>query len=558
MGFRSRGPFESRGLSVAMKNYVPNIGNALTNTARRYSSRIGLTHGDASWTWSELEEGANALAAALVDLGVGRGDRVAIEGHNCREFFEAMYAITRTGGVYVPVNPRSSVAEVVQMVSHADAKVFIVRDEHLEEALLAQAERGGDLDVIVIGSAAFPDRVERWYRHGDLVAKFRGAPTVSVAVDRDDICWQNFTSGTTGVPKGGMNSFGGLYFALLNRLAEVTPGLGIDDRFLCMAWIGHGTGTMTAANTLVGCPMVIPASVSLDPELCWDLIEQHGITSTFTVPTILMRMLRHERAASADCSRLKHIVVTGAAIAAADLDLATEKLGRALIQYFGAVESVGAGTCIRPAEYERDNPARLSVGFSRLGCDALIADENLEPMALGEIGEICLRGPGIFRGFYANAEATAAVFKDGWYLSGDLGYRDADGRIYIAGRKKEMFKSGGLQVYPIEIQNHLSKHEAVEEAHLISLPDSDLGEIGVAVVKLKPGAAIEERALIDHLNERLARFKLPRRIFFADDLPRSANGKVPKKLLVEMLMAGGLLQEGQDVARLPKSAAAAH
>ena len=542
-----------------MKNYVPNIGNALTNTARRYGGQIGLTHGDVSWTWQELESGANALAAALVELGIGLGDRVAIEGHNCREFYEAMYAITRAGGVYVPVNPRSSVAEVIQMVSRADAKVFIVRAEHLEEALRAQQELTGNLDVILIGDAAWPEGAgNRWHRHDDLVKKHWNATTVSVAVDRDDICWQNFTSGTTGVPKGGMNSFGGLYFALLNRLAEVTPNLGTDDRFLCMAWIGHGTGTMTAANTLVGCPMVIPESASLDPELCWDLIEKHGITSTFTVPTILMRLLRHERAATADCSHLKHIVVTGAAIPAADLDLATEKLGSALVQYFGAVEAVGAGTCIRPSEYNRDDPARFSVGFPRLGCDAMILDDKLKPLPAGDIGEICLRGPGIFRGFYANAEATGAVFDDGWYLSGDLGYKDEAGRIYIAGRKKEMFKSGGLQVYPIEIQNHLSKHEAVEEAHLISLPDSDLGEIGIAVVKLKAGASAEERELIQHLNERLARFKLPRRIFFADELPRSANGKVPEKLLIEMLEADGLIRAGQDVARLPRQAAAAH
>jgi fatty-acyl-CoA synthase len=540
-----------------MKNFVPNIGNALTNTARRFGNRIGLTHGSRSWTWMELERGANALAAALVELGVGLGVRVAVEGHNCREFYEAMYAIVRTGGVYVPVNPRSSVAEVVQMVIHADAKVFIVRDEHFEEALKTQQALGGKLDVIVIGDAPLPEgATSRWYRHADLVKKHQDAPTVSVAVDRDDICWQNFTSGTTGAPKGGMNSFGGLYFALLNRLAEVTPGLGVDDRFLCMAWIGHGTGTMTAANTLVGCPMVIPESVSFDPGLCWDLIEQHGITSTFTVPTILMRLLRHERAATADVSRLRHIVVTGAAIAAADLDFATERLGRALVQYFGAVEAVGAGTCIRPADYDRDDPSRLSIGFPRLGCDLMIADENLNRMPAGEIGEICLRGPGVFRGFYNNQEATSAVFNDGWYLSGDLGYSDADGRIYIAGRKKEMFKSGGLQVYPIEIQNHLLTHEAVEEAHLISLPDSDLGEIGVAVVKLKPGAIADEHGLIEHLNGRLARYKLPRRVFFADDLPRSANGKVPKKLLVEMLIAQGHIKEGQDVARLPKPAAA--
>jgi acyl-CoA synthetase (AMP-forming)/AMP-acid ligase II len=439
------------------------------------------------------------------------------------------------------------------MVSHSGAKVMIAREEHLEEALKAQQELKGNLDIIVIGSAPFPDGAgKRWYRHADLVRKHKDAPTVSVAVDRDDICWQNFTSGTTGVPKGGMNSFGGLYFALLNRLAEVTPGLGINDRFLCMAWIGHGTGTMTANCTMVGCPMVIPESVSLDPELCWDLIEKHGISTTFTVPTILMRLLRHERANKADCSKLKHIVVTGAAIAAADLDLAVQKLGHALVQYFGAVEAVGGGTVTRPADYKSDDPARFTIGYARLGNDVMIADEHMKPVPVGEVGEICLRGPGMFRGFYGNQEATDAVFKGGWYLTGDLATGDEAGRLYIAGRKKEMFKSGGLQVYPIEIQNLLSKHDAVEEAHLVNVPDSDLGEIGVAVVKLKSGVAVSERDLIEHLNQRLARFKLPRRVFFTDDLPRSANGKVPKKLLLEKLTVEGLITAGKDVARPAK------
>lgn len=533
------------------KNDVPNIGNILSDTALRHGDRIGLTHGDESWTWAEIERGANALAAALLELGVTLGDRVAIQSQNSRAFFEAMYGIARTGGVYVPVNPRASVAETVQMVSRAGAKVFIVAPDHVEAARQVLDSMDAPPAVVVTDTQTLPMAVKgSWHLHVDLVARHRDAPTVSVTVDRDDICWQNFTSGTTGVPKGGMNSHGGLGFALMNRLAEVAPGLGPQDRFLALAWIGHGTGTMTAASVLAGCPVVIPASTSFDPGLCWDIIERHGITATFTVPTILMRLLRHERARSADLTRLAHIIVTGAAITAADLELATDMLGDALVQYFGAVEAVGAGTVIRPNRFAKDDPARYSIGFPRLGCEVLIADDAFRPLPAGEAGEICLRGAGVFRGFHNDPASTAAVFRDGWYLSGDLGYRDASGMIFLAGRKKEMFKSGGLQVYPLEIQNHLANHPGVEEAHLIAVPDSDLGEIGVAVVKLKPGAAVSEAELQDLLNGKLSRYKLPRRIFIVDELPRNANGKVPRALLVEALAAQGLIVPGEDVARL--------
>ena len=539
-------------------NRAANLGNVLTETARRYGADTGFVHGDERLGWRALERSANALGAALMRLGVGRGDRVAVHVPNGRALFESMYAVMRTGGVYTPVNPRAASPEIVQMIGLCDAKALIVSDDKLAEAADAAVRAPGGLDVIVVGSASPPaGAAGRWHSWDALVRAHADAETVSVPVDRDDICWHSFTSGTTGVPKGGLNSHGGIAHSILHRLAEVTPGLGPHDRLLAVAWIGHGTGTMTTASTMVGSPTIVPEGESFDPGLCWDLIERHAITTMFTVPTILMRLLRHEKAARADRSRLAHVVVTGAAISAADLDFAVGMLGEGLVQYYGAVEAVGAGTVVRPKHEPAPAGAARTIGRARIGSELLIAGEDMRPCAEGEVGEICLGGPGVFRGYYKDPAATAAVFRDGWYLTGDLGYRDATGRVFLAGRKKEMFKSGGLQVYPNEIQDHLAAHDAVEEAHVLNLPDSDLGEIGVAAVALKPGAAITEQALIDHLGARIARYKLPRRIFILDSLPRNPNGKVPKALIKDSLLSRGLIREGEDVARRAETGAKA-
>jgi acyl-CoA synthetase (AMP-forming)/AMP-acid ligase II len=539
-------------MTMATTHYVKNIGNMLTDTARVRPDVAGLIHGDKSWSWAELERFANGLAVGLQELGVVPGDRVAIKSANSREMFESMYGIVRTGAVYVPIGSHSSTFEVSQMLDICDARVLIFDNAHGIDLAEIARNRPQLKAIIGIDPAQAAEGVSV-LSYSELVEQHRNAPTVSVPVQYDDICWQNFTSGTTGIPKSGMNSHGGLNYMLMNVLATMMPGANWNDSTLAVAPIGHGTGTMTTACTMVGAATVLTTSSRMDVAECWDLIQRHRISVLFAVPTILMRLLRHEGFTKDMAGPLKHVRCGAAPMSRTDLDFAVECLGSAFIRSYGAVEHVGAGTLFRPADEpdytgEGEDP-RDSIGCPRPGTEIGILDEEMRQVPLGEVGEFCLRGSGVFAGYFNNQKATDEAFAGGWYHTGDLARIGSNGFIYLSGRKKEMFKSGGLQISPNEVQNELAKHPAVEEAHLVSVPDSDFGEVGVAAVRLRPDGAATEGELIAFIRSRLAHYKQPRRIFFLTEIPRSANGKVPKPMLRDFLYDNGFLTRGMDVAK---------
>jgi len=508
-----------------------NLGNILTATARAHGDRVGFIHGDDSYTWREIEDSANALATALVALGVKKGDRVAIQSKNSRAMFESMYAITRTGAVYVPISSYSTPYEVCQMAGIGDIVLLIAEAQFAEHMQAAAAQCPQVKNIIFVGKPDESIKIEgaAVHDHADLIARNLAAPTVSVAVTNDDICWQNFTSGTTGTPKSGMNSHGGIHYRLVNVIATMFPDIGPSDSNLAIAPIGHGTGTVTTTCTLVGAATILPSTAKMDVDHCWSLIEKHKISIIFAVPTILLRLLkdpsfRRERAAS-----LRHIRCGASPMTRAELEFALSHIGDKMVRPYGAVEMVGAGLVFRPAKerlpedavVDEANDPLNSIGRPRLGTQLGVFDDDMNELAIGEVGEICVRSPGTFAGYYKNPEANAEVFTKGWVRSGDIGRIDARGFVYLQGRRKEMFKWGGLQISPNEIQNHLGEHPAIDEAHLAPVPDSDFEQVGVAVLRLKPGAETTEGQLIQFIRDRLASFKQPRRIFIVDDIPRS-------------------------------------
>lgn len=535
-----------------MAKFVPNVGNFLTKNAIIRPDRIGFIRGEEQVTWADLEKTANALAAALIALGVKHGDRVAIQCPNNRLLFESMYAIMRTGAAYVPVSARGTPFEIAQMVGLCDAKVLISWTSYVDHAKAALKDRP-DLKIILAGPNASnltASQPSGWHDYAALIAAHETAGTISVPVTSDDIAWHHFTSGTTGVPKGGLNSHGTVIFSLNNRVVDVMPGVDETHATLAIGPIGHGTGTITTVNTMMGAKTVALSTPNMDAEECWRLIQEHKITSLFTVPTILMRLLGDPAAEKYDYSSLRHVILTGAPSTPSEIELAVRKLGDALVQYYGAVEMIGAGTVHKPilglnGTYDR---AYLgSIGIPRSGSDVALLDQNMNPVPKGEVGEVCVRGQGVFDGYYKNPSANAAVLRDGWYRTGDLGRFDEHGWLFLQGRSKEMFKSGGLQVYPNEIQNRLAEHPAVKEAHVLSVPDSQWGEVGIAVVSLTEGQHATEEDLLGFMRERLSKYKIPKRVFVWDDIPRTQNGKVPKHMLREALIARSAIREGEDV-----------
>lgn len=530
-----------------------NIGNLLTRTARLYPERIGLVKGNERWTWSQLEESANGIGRALVALGIKPGDRVLAQCVNNRWMMESQYAVMRTGAVYVPINPRAIPRETAQMVELARARAIIVDDQHVEHAAHAAEAHAHLAHVIatvprpgaghVTGGAA-------WHDYAKLAAGHRGA-TLAQPVQDSDHCMQMFTSGTTGVPKGALHSHGSLAAALIGRVADVMPGLGRESALLAIGPLSHGTGTTCTVCVMRGAKVVMLDTERFDVADCWRLIEAERISEIFTVPTILMDLVRHPEAARRDHSSLRHVIYAGASLNRADQREALKLFGQVLVQYYGATENMGTGTVLYPDmhSFEDGDPGAPigSCGVARSGVEIEIRDADGGSLPVGQAGAIWVRGAASFHGYYEMPEATVASLQDGWVDVGDLGRLDERGFLYIEGRSKEMYKSGGLQVYPNETQNHLAEHPAVGEAHVLSFPDSRWGEIGVGVVTLKPGSSATENELREFLRTRLAAYKLPRRIWIWKEIPRNPVGKVPKPLLREELLKRGLVRAGEDI-----------
>ncbi|MBM3344952.1 MAG: AMP-binding protein [Betaproteobacteria bacterium] len=528
-----------------------NIGSLLTRTARLYPDRIGLVKGDERRSWSQLEDSANGLARALVALGIRPGERVLAQCVNNRWMLESQYAVMRTRAIYVPINPRAIPRETAHMVALARARAIIVDEQHVEHALRAAQTHAHVAHVIAtVPAPQGTTGGATWHVYDALAATHRGE-TLQPAVRDADICMQMFTSGTTGIPKGALHSHGSLSAALIGRVADVMPGLGRESTLLVIGPLSHGTGTTCTACVMRGAKVVMLDSERFDVADCWRLIEAERISEIFTVPTILMDLARHPDALRRDRSSLRHVIYAGASLNRVDQHVAMQVFGPVLVQYYGATENMGTGTVLYPdmhslADGDPHAPAG-SCGVARSGVEIEIRDAEGRALPDGQAGAIWVRGPASFHGYYEMPEATAAALQDGWVDVGDLGRLDERGFLYIEGRSKEMYKSGGLQVYPNETQNHLAEHPAVAEAHVLSFPDSRWGEIGVGVVTLKPGGAASEAELREYLRGRLAAYKLPRRIWIWTEIPRNPVGKVPKPLLRDELLKRGLVRAGEDI-----------
>jgi len=532
---------------------VMNLGCIIANTARRYPEHIGLVQGDESWTWSELDNNVDALANALVQQGISKGDRVMVQCPNNRYLFECMYAIVKTGAVYVPINARSTKFETLEMAQLCDAKAFIVESKYAENGLAINQE-SNDVNTVIFTNevpAQENDNANRCFSYDELISANSGQSFNAAPVVYDDICWHSFTSGTTGTPKGALTCHGGMQFVINNRLADVIAGVDVNHSLLAIGPLTHGTGTASMVNASQGAKTVLLSSARFDESECWRLIEEQRITALFTVPTILMRLLKHEAADQYDFSSLEQVVYAGAPITPADQKIAIDKLGSVLVQYYGSAETLGAGTILYSDMHTGENGENKapvgSCGVARTGTEIAILNDEMQVVSANEEGEICMRGSGVFYGYYNNDKANNEVFQQGWYRSGDLGKMDEHGFVSIVGRSKELYKSGGLQVYPNEIQNVLAKHNAIDEAHVVSFPDSEWGEVGVAIVKLKNDSASSEGELIDFIREQLSAYKQPKRIFIWSEIPKTPYGKVPKQLLRDALFEKGLVIEGVDI-----------
>jgi acyl-CoA synthetase (AMP-forming)/AMP-acid ligase II len=516
-----------------------NLARLLTHTAQLFPERAGLIQGEARWTWREIEQRVAAMTAALRALGLKKGDRILVHSRNHRAMFESCWVAFRLGCVWVPTNFRLAPPEVAYLASSSGAVAMIVEDVFPAHTDAARAASPALKTVIAIGTP----RQGQW-AYEDLVARHLHLNETPAAahetVTHDDPLWFFYTSGTTGRPKAGILTHGQMAFVVTNHLADLIPGTDETDCSVAVAPLSHGAGIHALLNVARGAPTVLLEGEKMDPAAVWSLIERHRVTNLFTVPTIVKLLVEHPAVDEHDHSSLKYLIYAGAPMYRADQQLALRKLGPVLVQYFGLGEVTGCITVLprRMHHADDDHPdANVgSCGRPRTGMEVAVLDAEGRPLPVGEIGEICCRGPAVFAGYHDNPEATAKALRGGWFHTGDLGRLDARGLLYITGRESDMYICGGSNVYPREVEEVLLTHPGVAEVAIVGMPDAKWGEIGLAVVVRRAGfERLDAQALLAHLDGRSARYRWPQRWHFWDELPKSGYGKILKREIKERL-----------------------
>lgn len=514
---------------------VMNLSHFLTESARRLGDATGFVWGERTWSWAEMEARAATFARALrEEYGVRKGDRVLVQSANCNQMFESMFACWRIGAVWVPANYRQSAEEVAWLAQSSRARGLICGGAFAghAEACAPHVEF-----TVSIGESGFGEDFDA------LVARHAGQPLAPVAVDRDDPAWFFFTSGTTGRPKAAVLTHGQMAFVVTNHLCDLMPDTGPDDASVVVAPLSHGAGIHQLAQVAHGVKTVLPAGEKFDPVEIWSLVERWKVSNLFTVPTIVKLLVEHPSVDVHDRSSLRYMIYAGAPMYRADQVRALDKLGPVLVQYFGLGEVTGNITVLPPTHHHADDRhMRIGTcGFARTGMQVQVQDAEGRDLPPGETGEIAVIGPAVFAGYFDNPEANAKSFRDGWFLTGDLGHMDEQGFLYLTGRQSDMYISGGSNVYPREIEEKILEHPDISEVAVLGVPDPKWGEVGMAVCVARADAEPDADALLSWLDGRVARYKMPRFVVFWSEMPKSAYGKITKKMIRAELEARGHL-----------------
>ncbi|HZY13586.1 MAG TPA: acyl-CoA synthetase [Beijerinckiaceae bacterium] len=523
-----------------MSRRVMNLAHLITQNARRHGDRVGFIMGDRSWTWREIDLDVSALASALSARGIVKGDRILVHSKNCEGMFWSMFAAFRLGAVWVPTNFRLMPDEVTYLATASGAKAFLCHGDFPEHAAAVKASSPVLAFVWRIGEGSLGEKSVE-----DIIAAHSGDRIEETSVEYDDPCWFFFTSGTTGRSKAAVLTHGQMAFVITNHLADLMPGTTENDASLVVAPLSHGAGVHQLVQTARGVPTILLSSERFDIDEAFRLIERHRVSNVFTVPTILKMMVEHPACERYDHASLRYVIYAGAPMYREDQKAALKKLGKVLVQYFGLGEVTGNIPVLPPDLHEpEDGPhARIGTcGIERTGMQVAIQGDDGRELKPFETGEICVIGPGVFAGYYDNPEANEKAFRDGWFRTGDLGHMDEEGFVYITGRASDMYISGGSNIYPREVEEKILTHPAIGEVAIVGVPDPVWGEVGIAVCVRRAGAgAVTEADMAGFLAPKVPRYKMPKRFFFWDELPKSGYGKVPKRLVRAELEARGLL-----------------
>lgn len=507
-----------------------NIGKLLTKSARTFPDNLAVAHGSNRLTYAEFNSRVNRLANALCRLGIEQGDNVAVLQYNYPETLESMFACFKAGCAAVPINFRLHPNEFAFIIDHSEAGAVILSPEFNQPIVEIKGRIPSARHLITLSGAG-----------GDLLdyeelLSAESDQWEDADVRPDDLAWLFYTSGTTGMPKGAMLTHRNLMAMSMNFYADICPAHGPEDVVLHAAPLSHGSGLYALPNIGKGAANVILESKSFDPELVFKTIQEYRVTNLFAAPTMIKIMVDSPARKRFDHSSLKAVNYGGAPMFVEDLKEAMAKLGPCLVQLFGQAESPMTITYLSHQDHVQEGTPEqterlASAGFPRTNVEVKIFDPEDKELPTGEMGEIVTRSDLVMKGYWRNPEATAEALRNGWLHTGDVGYMDEKGYLFIMDRSKDMIISGGENIYPREIEEVIIRHPAVREVAVIGVPDPKWGEAIKAVVSIVEGKSVTENELIAFCKDNIASYKKPKSVDFVEELPKNNYGKILKREL---------------------------
>jgi len=509
------------------------VGELLSRAAKWYGDKTATVYEGTRLTYTELNNRANAVANAMLKFGVKPQDRVAIICQNSHYYLEFVFAAAKIGAVATNLNWRFSGKELGFLLNHSDAKVLFISKKY--ENLLDSLKKELSFDI---RSIAIGGEIEGTIDYEKLI-KEHSTEEPNIKIDNDSVVLQMYTSGTTGTPKGAMLTHKNVITHAMNTIIELQ--LSRDLIYLNILPLFH-----VAIYLPIDCIFVGGTNVLLsdfEPETVLSCIEKEKVTSIGCVPSIIKFLIEHPKFAQFDLKSLRQVVYAAAPMPVPLLKQAINKLHCDFVQVFGMTETSPVTHILIPEEHVAEGPEykvrRLgSVGRPIINVRSKVVDDQGNECPVGVVGEIIDAGDTIMKGYYKMPEATAETIKNGWMYTGDMGYLDEYGYLYLADRKKDMIISGGENIYPTEVEMCILQLNGVADVAVIGVPDKNWGESVKAIVVRKPDAKISAEDVIEHCKANIAGYKKPKSVDFVDMLPRNAMGKIQKNILKEPYWAG--------------------
>jgi long-chain acyl-CoA synthetase len=545
-GYRDRpwlGSYEP-GLPGEIELEFENALELFRSSARSHGPRPFMHYFTSTITFEEADRLSDAFAVALRELGVERGDRVAVYLQNIPQFVLAQLATWKLGGIMVSVNPMLKGRELELALNDSGAAVLVTLETLYHDVAAAVLGNTSVRAVVSTSELDFVDgplpallrgverrRPEAAHDLVDLMRAHEGASPGPVELGPDDVAFLTYTSGTTGPPKGAMNTHGNVVFNA--QAYRDWVHLGEDDVVLAVAPLFHITGLIAhiAVAALVPMPLVLFYRFDLDTLV--EMVEHHRATFTVASITVFIALMNHPPARERDLSSFQKLASGGAPIAAATVEAYEEAFGAYIRPVYGLTETTSPSHGV---PFDRRTPVdptfgALSVGLPIFNTMSTIVDDERREVAVGEVGEITIAGPQVVPGYWQKPDETEQAMPGGVLYTGDVGFMDADGWFYIVDRKKDQINASGYKIWPREVEDVLYAHPAIREAAVVGVPDAYRGETVKAFVSLKNGLQVDEAGLIAFCKERMAAYKYPRQIEIMDELPKTPTGKILRREL---------------------------